>query len=120
MPRLRTSSSLIPYTMFIDPELGRIGMSEDEVRKRGIDYRLCKMPMSHVARALEMNESRGFVKALVSKQTDQILGAAVLGVGGGEIMSMLELAMLGRLTSRDLANAIFSHPNLSELLNNLF
>lgn len=110
----------VPYTMFTDPELGRIGLSEEEAKRKGIEYRLCKLPMSHVSRAIEMNEARGFVKALVSTETDQILGAAVVGVAGGEIMSMIELAMLGRLTRKNLADAIFAHPNLSELLNNLF
>jgi pyruvate/2-oxoglutarate dehydrogenase complex dihydrolipoamide dehydrogenase (E3) component len=110
----------VPNCTFIDPQLGRIGLSETEAKAQGIDYRLCKMPMSNVARAVEMNESRGFIKVLVSKQTDQILGAAVLGVEGGEIMSMIELAMLGGLTAKQLNNAIFAHPTLSELLNNLF
>lgn len=115
-----TDGRPVPYTMFTDPELGRIGLSENEAARKGIDYRLCKMSMTHVARALEMNESRGFVKALVSKETDQILGAAALGVSGGEVLSMIELAMLGGLTAKTLANTIFAHPNLSELLNNLF
>ncbi|HWA84268.1 MAG TPA: mercuric reductase [Fimbriimonadaceae bacterium] len=115
-----TEGRLVPYTMFTDPELGRIGLSEDEAKRKAIAYRLCKLPMDSVARALEMNETRGFVKALVSKETDQILGAAALGVWGGEIMSMIELAMMGGLTAKDLADATFAHPNLSELLNNLF
>ncbi|HVT11207.1 MAG TPA: mercuric reductase [Fimbriimonadaceae bacterium] len=115
-----TEGRLVPYTMFTDPELGRIGLSEDEAKRKGIDYRLCKLPMDYVARALEMNETRGFVKALVSKETDLILGAAALGIWGGEIMSMIEIAMMGGLTAKDLANATFAHPNLSELLNNLF
>ncbi len=111
---------LVPYVMFTDPQLAHIGLSEDEARRRGVRYRLLNMPMSHVARAEEMNETRGFIKALVEEGSGKILGATVLGVEGGEIMSMIELAMLGGLTARDLNNAIFAHPTLSELLNNLF
>ncbi|AIE86120.1 mercuric reductase [Fimbriimonas ginsengisoli] len=110
----------IPYCMFTDPQLGRVGLSEEEAKKNGIDCKVCKMPMANVARALEMNESRGFIKALVDPGTDKILGAAVLGVEGGEVMSMIELAMLGGLTATDLRNGILAHPTLSELLNNLF
>lgn len=114
------SGRLVPQCTFIDPQLGRIGFNETEAKNQGVKYRLCKMPMSDVARAEEMNEKQGLIKALVSKETDRILGAAVLGVDGGEIMSMIELAMLGGLTAKQLNDAIFAHPTLSELLNNLF
>jgi pyruvate/2-oxoglutarate dehydrogenase complex dihydrolipoamide dehydrogenase (E3) component len=110
---------LVPYTVFIDPELGRIGLSEDQAKEKKVSYRAAKMPMSNVARADEMGETRGFVKALIADD-GKILGAAVLGAEGGEIMSMIELAMMGGLTAKDLNNAIFAHPTMSELLNNLF
>jgi pyruvate/2-oxoglutarate dehydrogenase complex dihydrolipoamide dehydrogenase (E3) component len=76
--------------------------------------------MSYVARALETDESRGFMKAVVDAATGQILGAAILGIEGGEIMSMLELAMMGKLPYTVLRDAIFAHPTLAESLNNLF
>jgi pyruvate/2-oxoglutarate dehydrogenase complex dihydrolipoamide dehydrogenase (E3) component len=76
--------------------------------------------MSSVARALEVDESRGFMKAIVDADTDQILGAAVLGIEGGEIMSMLQLAMMGKIPFTILRDAIFAHPTLAESLNNLF
>ena len=111
---------LLPYTVFIDPQLGRVGLSEEEARKQGLDIRVAKMPMSYVARALETDESRGFMKAIVDAQTKQILGAAILGLEGGEIMAMLQIAMMGKLPYTALRDGVFSHPNLSESLNNLF
>ena len=83
-------------------------------------FRVAKMPMSSVARALEVDESRGFMKAIVDDDTNQILGAAVLGIEGGEIMSMLQLAMMGKIPFTTLRDAIFAHPTLAESLNNLF
>jgi pyruvate/2-oxoglutarate dehydrogenase complex dihydrolipoamide dehydrogenase (E3) component len=76
--------------------------------------------MSRVARALEVDESRGFMKAIVDADSGQIIGAAVLGLEGGEVMALFQLAMMGKLPYTVLHNAIFSHPNLSESLNNLF
>jgi pyruvate/2-oxoglutarate dehydrogenase complex dihydrolipoamide dehydrogenase (E3) component len=111
---------LVPYTVFIDPQLGRIGISEAEARAQSKKIRVAKMPMSYVARALEVDETRGFMKAVVDANTNQILGAAVLGIEGGEIMSMLQLAMMGNLPYPALYNAIFAHPTLAESLNNLF
>ncbi len=115
-----TAGRLVPYTVFMDPQLGRVGMSEREARKTGRDVRVAKMPMSSVARALEVDEPRGFMKAVVDAQTRRILGAAVLGIEGGELMSMLEIAMMGDLPYTALRDAIFAHPTLAESLNNLF
>jgi pyruvate/2-oxoglutarate dehydrogenase complex dihydrolipoamide dehydrogenase (E3) component len=111
---------LVPYTVFIDPQLGRIGLSEKDARAQGRAYREARMPMSHVARALEVDESRGFMKALVAPDTGMILGAAVLGIEGGELMSMLQLAMMGGVRYDRLRDAVFAHPTLAESLNNLF
>jgi pyruvate/2-oxoglutarate dehydrogenase complex dihydrolipoamide dehydrogenase (E3) component len=111
---------LVPYTVFIDPQLGRIGLGEAEARAQNKKIRVAKMPMTYVARALEVDETRGFMKAIVDAATKQILGAAVLGIEGGEIMSMLQLAMMGNLPYPVLFNAIFAHPTLAESLNNLF
>ena len=111
---------LVPYTVFIDPQLGRIGMTEEEARASGRPIRVATMPMSSVARALEVDESRGFMKAIVDTETSQILGAAILGIEGGELMAMLEIAMLGKLPYTVLRDGIFAHPTLAESLNNLF
>ncbi len=111
---------MVPYTLFIDPQLGRIGMTELEARAQKRKYRVAKMPMNYVARALEVDETRGFMKAIVDSESEQILGAAVLGIEGGEIMAMLQLAMMGHLPFTTLREGIFAHPTLAESLNNLF
>ena len=111
---------LVPYTVFIDPQLGRIGMTEAEAREKKLEIRVAKMPMNYVARALEVDETRGFMKAVVDAKSNQILGAAVLGIEGGEIMSQIQLAMLGRLPYTALRDGVFAHPTLAESLNNLF
>ena len=111
---------LVPYTMFIDPQLGHVGMHEFEAQQAGRMVLVAKMPMSHVARALEVDESRGFMKAIVDAKTDEILGATVLGVEGGELMAVLEMAMMGKVSCKALREGIFAHPTLAESLNNLF
>jgi pyruvate/2-oxoglutarate dehydrogenase complex dihydrolipoamide dehydrogenase (E3) component len=115
-----TAGRLIPYTVFTDPQLGRVGLSEQEARDQGLDVQVAKMPMSHVARALEVSETRGMVKAVVDAGTGRILGAAVLGLEGGEIVAMLQIAMMGRVPYTTLREGIFAHPTLAESLNNLF
>jgi len=109
----------VPYTVYTDPQLGRIGLTEREATAQGLKFRVAKMPMTHVARALETDETRGFMKALVD-DAGQILGAAVLGIEGGEIATIVQIAMLGKLPYTALRDAIFSHPTLAESLNNLF
>jgi pyruvate/2-oxoglutarate dehydrogenase complex dihydrolipoamide dehydrogenase (E3) component len=111
---------LVPYTMFIDPQLGRIGLSEQEARDQGRDVLVAKIPMTYVARAIEMDETRGLMKAVVDAETDQILGCAVLGIEGGEIMAMIQIAMMGNLPYTALRDAVFAHPTLAESLNTLF
>jgi pyruvate/2-oxoglutarate dehydrogenase complex dihydrolipoamide dehydrogenase (E3) component len=111
---------LLPYAVFIDPQLGRIGLSEREARLQGRAYRVAKIPMSRVARAVELDESRGFMKALVDPDSGLILGAAVLGIEGGELMAALQLAMMGKLPYGRLRDAVFAHPTLAESLNTLF
>ncbi len=111
---------LVPYTVFIDPQLGRIGLSETEARAQGRSIKVAKMPMNYVARALEVDESRGFMKAIVDADTSQILGCAILGIEGGEIIAMLQIAMMGKLPYTILRDAVFAHPTLAESLNNLF
>lgn len=110
----------VPYTVFIDPQLGRVGLSEKEANEQGQAFKVAKLPMSRVARAIETDETRGFMKALIDPDTGQILGAAILGLEGGEIMSVLQVAMMGALPYTALRDSPFAHPTLSESLNNLF
>jgi len=111
---------LVPYAVFIDPQLGRVGLSEGEAEKEGLNFKVAKMPMTHVARALETDETRGFMKAVVDAETDRILGATILGVEGGEIMSVLQMAMMGGVPYTAIRDGVFAHPTLTESLNNLF
>ena len=111
---------LLTYAVFMDPQLGRVGLTESMARRRGRDIRVAQMPMSHVARAIEVNESRGMMKAIVDAETDRILGAAVLGIEGGEVASVLKVAMMGDLPYTALRDGVFAHPTLAEALNNLF
>jgi pyruvate/2-oxoglutarate dehydrogenase complex dihydrolipoamide dehydrogenase (E3) component len=110
----------VPYTMFIDPQLGRIGLSEQQARDEGRDVLVGKIPMSYVSRAVELGETRGLMKAVVDAETGRILGCAVLGIEGGEIMAMIQIAMLGNLPYTALRDAVFAHPTLAESLNTLF
>ena len=114
------ANRLVPYTVFLDPQLGRIGLTEEEARARNGSVRVAKMPMNYVARALEMDESRGFMKAVVDSTSGQILGAAVLAIEGGEVMAQIQVAMMGNLPYTALRDAVFAHPTLAESLNNLF
>jgi pyruvate/2-oxoglutarate dehydrogenase complex dihydrolipoamide dehydrogenase (E3) component len=111
---------MLPYVLFTDPQLGRIGISEKEARAANLDFEVVAIPMSYVARAIELGRTRGFMKALVNKETKQILGAAILGVEGGEIMAMLQIAMMGKVPYTALRDGIFAHPTLGESLNTLF
>lgn len=118
--RRTTKNRPVPYTMFMDPELGRIGMTEAEARKAGKKIRVAKLPMTSVARASESAETRGFLKAVVDAETDLILGAACLGVNGGEVATQIQIAMMGGVTASALRDGIWSHPTWAEALNNLF
>ncbi len=110
----------VPYTVFMDPQLGRVGMTESEAKKSGRKIRVARMLMTSVARALEVDETRGLMKAIVDAETEQILGATVLGIEGGEVMAVFQLAMMGHLKYSVLRDAVFAHPTLAESLNNLF
>jgi len=115
-----THGRLVPYTVFIDPQLGRVGLSELAARAEGRNIRVAKMPMSYVSRALEVDETQGFMKAVVDADSGQVLGAAVLGIEGGEMMAVLQMAMMGQVPYTVLRDAVFAHPTLAESLNNLF
>jgi len=118
--KLSIKNRLVPYCMFTDPPLGRVGLSETEAKKQGLKYKVAKLPMAHVARAIETGDTRGFMKAVVDAKTKKILGVAVLGQEGGEIMSVLQMAMISGITYDEIRYMVFAHPLYSESLNNLF
>jgi pyruvate/2-oxoglutarate dehydrogenase complex dihydrolipoamide dehydrogenase (E3) component len=115
-----TEGRISTYTVFVDPQLGRVGMTEKEARASGAEVAVAKLPMSRVARAMETDETRGFMKAVVDRGSERILGATVLGVEGGEIAAVLQVAMMGRLPFTALRDGVFAHPTFSESLNTLF
>jgi len=117
---LNTDDRPVPYCMFTDPQLGRVGIDETEAKKQGLNFKVAKLPMAHVARAIETGDTRGFMKAVVDTKTKKILGATVLGPEGGEIMTVLQMAMEGGITYDRIRYCVFAHPLYSESLNNLF
>ncbi len=110
----------VPYTIFMDPQLGRVGLTEKEARAQGRSIRVAKLAMANVARGIEFGETRGLMKAIVDAETNQILGCAILGMEGGEVMTVLQVAMMGKLPYTVIRDGIFAHPTLAESLNNLF
>lgn len=110
----------VPFCMFTDPEFARIGLSETEAKQRGIAYRLAKIPMDGVLRARTLSETRGFMKALIEAGNDRILGFTAFGVGAGDTMATVQVAMLAELPYTALRDAIFTHPTLPEGLIPLF
>jgi pyruvate/2-oxoglutarate dehydrogenase complex dihydrolipoamide dehydrogenase (E3) component len=115
-----TADRLMPYTLFIDPELGRVGLTEAEARRHGRAIRVAKLPSKAVPRAMTSGETRGLWKAVVDASNDQILGAAILAAGGGEVMSVIQVAMLAGLPYTAIRDGIFAHPTMAEGLNDLF
>jgi pyruvate/2-oxoglutarate dehydrogenase complex dihydrolipoamide dehydrogenase (E3) component len=118
--KLSTKGRPVPYCMFTDPQLGRIGISEKQAEEQGLDYLVAKIPMEQVARGIETGDTLGFMKAIVDKKSKKILGASILASEGGEIMSVLQMAMQGGITYEEIRYNIFAHPTYSESLNNLF
>jgi pyruvate/2-oxoglutarate dehydrogenase complex dihydrolipoamide dehydrogenase (E3) component len=115
-----TTGRQVPYCLFTDPELARIGLSETEAEAQGIAYRLFKVPMESNLRARTLSETRGFVKALVEADSDRILGFTAFGVGAGEILAAVQVAMIAGLPYTGLRDAVLTHPTLAEGLIPLF
>jgi len=115
-----TTGRQMPRCLFTDPEVAHIGLSETEAKANGTPYRLFTIPMSSDLRTRTLSETRGFMKALVGLDNDEIRGFTVFGVGGGEIMSAVQIAMLGRLPYTALRDAVLAHPTLTEGLVALF
>jgi len=108
------------YCLFTDPELGRIGLTEKMAREKGLNIKVATLPAGRIARAWENDETRGMLKAIVSMDDKKILGAAALCFGGGELMGILQMAMMGGVTYDRIRDAVFAHPTFAESLNNLF
>jgi pyruvate/2-oxoglutarate dehydrogenase complex dihydrolipoamide dehydrogenase (E3) component len=117
---LTTRDRVIPYAMFIEPELARIGINESDAQRQGIAVRVAKLPMASVPRARTTGDTHGFMKAIVDTQTDRILGFTMLGSNAGEVVATVQMAMLGNLPYTAIRDAILSHPTIAEGLNMLF
>ncbi len=114
-----TRNRVIPYCLFIDPELAHVGMSETEAKAKGMSYRLAKQPMAAVLRTHTLSQTRGFAKALIGSD-DRILGFTAFGAEASEMMAVVQTAMLGGLPYGVLRDAIFTHPTAAEGLIGLF
>jgi pyruvate/2-oxoglutarate dehydrogenase complex dihydrolipoamide dehydrogenase (E3) component len=112
-----TRNRLVPFCVFTDPELVRVGLSESEAKARGIEYRLVKLPMAAVLRMRALSELRGFIKLLIATDSDRILGLTAFGTEASELMAAVQTAMLGGLSYTLLRDAIFAHPTTAEGLN---
>ena len=115
-----TTGRQVPFCLFTDPEFARIGLTEKEARAMGIAYRLFKVPMAAVLRARSLMETRGFLKCLVERDSDRIFGFQAFGIGAGEVMGCVQIAMLGGLPYTALRDAILTHPTIPEGLVSLF
>jgi pyruvate/2-oxoglutarate dehydrogenase complex dihydrolipoamide dehydrogenase (E3) component len=114
-----TADRLIPFTLFTDPEVARVGMNETEARAQGLSYRVAKLPMAAVLRTRTLSETRGFLKALVGED-DMVLGFTAFGVGAGELAAAVQVLMLSKRPYTVIAEAILAHPTLAEGLMYLF
>ncbi|KAJ5651172.1 uncharacterized protein N7484_004895 [Penicillium longicatenatum] len=120
--KLSIKDRIVPYVVFTDPQLAHVGLHEKEARTKfpSKKIQIAKMPMAYIARALETGESRGMMKAVVDGDSGLILGFTCLGIGGGEIMSTVEVAMIGNVPYQKLRDAVLAHPTLAESLNNIW
>jgi len=115
-----TRDRLVPYCLFIDPPLGRVGINESQARANNVSYRVASLPMDAVFRPHTLSETRGFMKVLIDAQSDRILGFAALGPEAGELMANVQVAMLAGQPYTLLRDAVFTHPTMSEGLGMLF
>jgi pyruvate/2-oxoglutarate dehydrogenase complex dihydrolipoamide dehydrogenase (E3) component len=109
-----TADRLVPYCMFTDPELARVGLNESEAKRRGIGYRVLSLPMAAVLRTRTISEPRGFLKMLIAADSDEILGFTVFGAEASELMAAVQTAMVGRIPYTALQRAIYAHPTAAE------
>lgn len=109
-----TRNRVVPFCLFTDPILARVGLNESEAKRRGIGYRLVKMPMANILKTWTLSEPRGFLKMLISAESDEILGFTAFGVEGSELMAVVQTAMIGHLPYTTLGEGIFTHPTVAE------
>lgn len=109
-----TTGRQVPFCMFTDPELARIGLSETEAKKRGIPYRVARLPMAAVLRGMTISETRGFMKVLIETENDRILGFTMFGAGAGDVMATMQMAMLAGLPYTAVRDAVIAHPTMPE------
>lgn len=105
---------LVPYCMYTDPELARVGFNESEARRRGVEYRLLTLPMAAILRTRTLSEPRGFMKMLIAAESDDILGFTAFGTEASELMAAVQTAMVGRIPYTALRKAIYAHPTIAE------
>jgi len=115
-----TRDRLVPFCLFTEPEIARVGLNENEAVAAGLPYRVARPPMQAVLRARTLSETRGFMKAVVSDNSDEILGFTPVGPHAGEVMSVVQTAMMGKLPYTALRDAVFTHPTMAEGLGPLF
>jgi pyruvate/2-oxoglutarate dehydrogenase complex dihydrolipoamide dehydrogenase (E3) component len=115
----RTTDRLIPYTMFTEPPLAHVGLSEREAQQKGIAVRVAKLPMTNVLRTLATDETQGFMKVLVSANDDCILGFTMIGAEAGEVMAAMQTAILAELPYQKLRDAVISHLTYAEGIGGL-
>jgi pyruvate/2-oxoglutarate dehydrogenase complex dihydrolipoamide dehydrogenase (E3) component len=111
---------LIPFCMFTDPPLARVGLSEGDAQRQGIKARVAKLPMNAVLRTHTTGETQGFMKALVSARDDRVLGFTMIGAEAGEVAAVVQMAMLAGLPYPALRGAVLTHPTMAEGLGPLF
>ena len=115
-----TSDRLVPYCMFTDPELARVGWTEREANRRGVEVRVARLEMGAVLRTQTTGETRGFMKALIAPDDDRILGFTMFGAEAGEVMAAVQTAMIADLPYTRLRDAVLAHPTMAEGLGGLF
>lgn len=115
-----TTDRVVPYTLFIDPELGRVGLTETEARRRGLPVKVARLAAEKVPRAMTSGDRRGYMKAVVHAETGQVLGASILASAGGEVMAVIQVAMRAGLPYDAIRDMVFAHPTMAEGLNDLF
>ena len=116
----RTGDRLVPYVMFTDPPLARVGLSEGEAQRQGVPVRVARLPMGQVLRTEATDEKQGFMKAVVSADDDRILGFTMIGAEAGEVMAAVQTAMIAGLPYTKLRDAVFAHLTMAEGLGFLF
>jgi pyruvate/2-oxoglutarate dehydrogenase complex dihydrolipoamide dehydrogenase (E3) component len=115
-----TRARMIPYCLFTDPQLAHVGLTETDAKRRSITTRVAKIPMAAVLRTRTIDETQGFMKAVIEADGDRILGFTMIGPEAGEVMAVVQMAMLAGLPYTALRDAILTHPTMAEGLNALF